>query len=213
MSGIGWLRRGSGSRIRRGRSGLTRGLVWLGLLAVVALASGCPLSPQEHPVPLSAAPVPTTTVTTTADQTDTRPGRSGTVTVYLVRDDRLVATDRTPGPDADPLTRSLQALLGKAADVERSRGLRSAIPPGTPQPAWRASAGELWIELPATFDALSAHEQMLAIGQLVFTATENSTLDRVVFLRDGQPVAVPDGAGRLLSRPVARSDYRQIAPG
>lgn len=158
-------------------------------------------------------PLPETSVTARPDPTSAEPSRPQRITVYLVREDRLVATDRAPGPDADRLTTSLQTLVRATDDAERARGLRSAVPPDTAQPAWRGNADELLIELPTTFDALTAHEQVLAIGQLVYTATENSTADHVGFFRDDKPVAVPDGAGRLLTRPVTRQDYRQVGPG
>jgi spore germination protein GerM len=195
--------------MNRIRATSDRLLIALGCVAVLVVLTGCPLRPQAHPVPMvqSSAAAPST------GPSSPESVRSDRVTVYLVRTDRLIATRRVAGPDPDRLTATLQALLRETDEAERGRGLRSAVPSDTGQPPWRADSGAILLDLPETFDGLTAREQVLAIGQLVYTLTENSGDTRVGFLRRNQPVAVPDGAGRLLSRPVTRQDYRQIAPG
>jgi len=51
----------------------------------------------------------------------------------------------------------------------------------------------------------------LAVAQLVFTATELGTVDRVRFIYDGAPLSVPDQDGRI-RQTVDRSSYADYRP-
>jgi spore germination protein GerM len=178
------------------------------LLLVIGTLSGCLLRAQDHP---QAFPSGQSTI-----DADSSPGTGATgqpeITVFLVRNDRLSAVHRQRGLASDRLTTSLQALVRPLGDSERTAGLRSALPAGTAEPGWSSDGSGVVIGLPAGFEQLATREQVIAIGQLVYTVTENSGAEQVSFTRAGEPIDVPDGAGRLLSRPVTRQDYQQIAP-
>lgn len=200
------------ARIRRRRGRLPHAVSRLtaALLAglVIATLSGCLLRAQDHP---QAFP-PGQSTTDAESAAGTAATGQPDVTVYLVRGDRLSAVRRERGPATNRLTTSLQALVRPVGDPERTAGLRSALPAGIPEPAWTNDGAWVVIGLPAGFEQLATREQVIAIGQLVFTVTENSDAQGVSFTRAGGAIDVPDGAGRLLSRPVTRHDYQQIAP-
>ena len=178
----------------------------VGAIATLAitLLTGCPLRAQDHPVPVSQ-----TTSQVVGTPTATEP-RTESVTVYLIRKDRLVAVVRSVEPSGDQLTRALRALARGVDATERDQELRTALPLDTPPPAWRVEPDGLQLELPDTFDGLDSRDQVLAVAQLVYTVTENGGTDRVAFIRRDAPVDVPDASGRLLNRSVTRSDYAQL---
>ena len=62
------------------------------------------------------------------------------------------------------------------------------------------------------FAALSGRGQLLAVAQLVWTATEVCCASGVQVLLDGRPAALPTDTG-LAERPVGRDDYRSVAAG
>ncbi len=66
--------------------------------------------------------------------------------------------------------------------------------------------------MPTGFDRLSVREQVGAMSQLVYTVTANTTATEVELVSDHRTLQVPDGSGRLLSRPVNISDYATWAP-
>lgn len=171
--------------------------------AGLAAAAGCQLRPQDHPVAAPEASV-------VASPSPAERARSQQSTVYLIRRERLTRVVRAVEPGPDRLTTALKALVREVDATERDADLSSAVPQGTVVPAWRIQAGELQVELPLTFDVLPMRSQVLAVAQMVLTATDNSDADRVSFVRAGAPVDVPDADGRLLDRPVTRQDYDRL---
>jgi spore germination protein GerM len=176
------------------------------LILGLTFFSGCQLRAQEHPVPV-AEPTSEVSGSPTAESP-----RTQSVTVYLIRGERLVAIVRNVEPTSDRLTSALHALVRGVDATERSQELRSSVPLDTVTPAWRAESDWLWVELPITFDGLDTRDQVLAVAQVVYTVTENGDTDRVAFIRNDTAVDVPDAAGRLLARPVTRADYGRFAP-
>jgi hypothetical protein len=67
------------------------------------------------------------------------------------------------------------------------------------------------IAVPAEFAALPARDQLLAAGQLVWTANELCCATQVQVLLDDHPVPVPTDHGST-ARPLHRADYLSIAP-
>lgn len=176
------------------------------LLAVAAAATGCAVDLQDHPAPISSPEARTPHGSTTSP----RPSVSLSVAVFFVRGARLEGAQRQE-PVGPGLAPAMEGLLSAAGDGAPT-GLRSALPSGTTELRADVRGGVADIVLPAGFDHMAVSEQILAVGQLVFTATANADVAGVR-LTDGQrPVAVPDDAGRLVDRPVTRADYEAIAP-
>ena len=184
---------------------MRRVLVALALtLLAIPLTTSCQLRAQDHPQPVTRS---TSQVGTPAVE----PPRTQSVTVYLIRDERLVAVVRAVEPGPDRLTSALRALFRSVDAAERSQDLRSLLPANTAAPAWMVEPDGLRLELPETLDGLDTQDQVFAVAQVVYTVTENSDADRVAFVRQGLPVDVPDADGRLLKRPVTRQDYGRFA--
>jgi hypothetical protein len=131
---------------------------------------------------------------------------------FLVHDGQLVEVKRGGGEASDQLSAALAALVRPPSKVERAAGLRTALPARTTQIAWRAEDSTIVVTLPPEFGGLTTAEQVMAIAQLVYTATQNSDAERVGFSLGEGHIEVPVGDGRLVARPVTRQDYQRVAP-
>ncbi|WP_432545571.1 GerMN domain-containing protein [Kineococcus sp. SYSU DK004] len=188
-------RRGAGARTVLGCAAVT---------AVTALA-GCGVRPQADPVVLD---VPTV-------DGGTRPAPGGerlVLPVYLVRDGRLVAVER--GVPAASVQVALDQLTAGPTRQEVDGGVRTAL---TPQRVAVAVTdppppeGSVVLAADRSLDSVPGGDQLLAIGQLVWTVTAMPGVDSVHLAVEGSLVEVPTDAG-LDRGPVDRSDYRSIAP-
>ena len=66
--------------------------------------------------------------------------------------------------------------------------------------------------MPTAYQSLSIEQQVLAVGQIVYTVTSVSGVNLVQLTEDGHPIEVPTGVGELRPGPVSRSAYASIAP-
>lgn len=189
---------------------VTAGLAALALLGGVA---ACGLAPQDAP-----APVPGSTVS--ASGTSEGPGSHSPVAVpftmqaYLLRGDRLARVEREV-PEGSGIGPPLAALSLPLSRDEVAQGLRTALPTsteGAPLTGRLTPTSVAQVDVPAGFDRLSPREQEAALAQLVFTLTADTIATGVQLVRDGRPLPVPDATGRLVTRPVGRTDYSALAP-
>jgi spore germination protein GerM len=127
--------------------------------------------------------------------------------VYLVDGPRLVpvrrAGDGSPGA-------ALAALVAGPTMTEAERGLRSAVAPGTSVRVTRRSGDLVVVDLSKELTESEPGEQVLAVGQLVCTATAAGGVGRVAFTLQGRPIDAPGGDGRLRTRPLARADFEAL---
>jgi hypothetical protein len=73
--------------------------------------------------------------------------------------------------------------------------------------------GVATVDLSGEFDDGGGSASMLArLAQIVFTVTQLSTVDRVWFRIDGEPVRVFSSEGIVLDRPQRRADYEDQSP-
>ena len=180
------------------------------LLACVAMACGVPQ--DEAPRELSKDGVPFGLLSPATTQTTavvSQPAVSAIV--YLIRQDRLVAVPRQV---RSPVSsgRLLNALLEGPTEDEAMAGFRSAISSEARVRDVTASAGVVTIELSEEFVEVAGQDQILALAQIVFTATETDTAGAVRFRLAGEPVEVPRGDGTLTSAALTRADYAALAP-
>ncbi len=143
--------------------------------------------------PAAAAPAP--------------PQVTGVVQVYLVRDGHLVAVSRTGRSTAD----ALAALTAGPTALDVDAGMRSFLPALPVDIIAGQDHNTITIAVPAEFEALSARDQLLAAGQLVWTATELCCTTHVRVLIDDHPLPVPTDRG-LTTHPLGRADYMSVAP-
>ena len=179
----------------------SRGLQTL-LVAGVVIA-GCGVPSQQEPSAIDRDALP-------ADLARVPPSRSGrgpgTVVVYLVGDEGLVAVQR---PVRQPLSldRALAQLAQGARANEADAGLRTLLPPELELRGSISARGTARIELDSGFLDAASSGQVLALAQIVFTVTELPGVRRVQFLLDQEPVGVPREDGTFTTRPVTRLDY------
>jgi spore germination protein GerM len=170
----------------------------LAAAALVALTA-CGLPAEDRPRGIAALP-------TATPSADTRPDRPTQATVFLVQDGRVAGVRRVvPAPAG--LAQRLDALLAGATAAEARAGLRTALPTGVGVATATAARGVAVLELPPELVEAGTEQQILALAQLVFTATELRTISSVRFQVEGEPVAVPRADGSLATEGVGRADY------
>lgn len=170
------------------------------LLAVLlALTAGCGLTPQTGPQRVPPEPAPTAL--------SPSPSTTGIVQIYLVRGERLVPVERA-GRTADD---ALALLAAGPTALDGGDGFVTYLPPRAIGRAVRQEPGVLAVEVTADVAALPAREQVLAVAQLVWTATGVCCDTEVHLLVDGRPIPVPTDGGPV-QRPARRDDFRSVAP-
>jgi hypothetical protein len=131
--------------------------------------------------------------------------------IFLVQADHLEKVVRnTP---RDDLTRAFGVLLAGPTEAELGAGIRTAISAQTELRSVRLDGDTAVIDLSAAFVEVGGQEQILAVAQVVLTATAVPGVGRVRFLLEGQPVEIPRADGTLSSESLGASDYeRLLAP-
>jgi hypothetical protein len=152
------------------------------------------LRPVAPPAPVAPAPVPT-----------------APVSVYLVYGDRLLAlTRQVPAPPS--LRKAIDALLAGPTPPEARAGVGTALRAATVASVAQ-SGGRALIGLGSDLAQAYGTTLVLAMGQLVLTATAQPGVSSVLFSFRGHPVQVPTGDGTLASRPLTRADYAGLLLG
>lgn len=180
----------------------------MAVLAATLLLGGCTLGVQDRPVPFDA------TSTATPSSTVSDPGdvwRVRSVEVFLVHDDRLIKVHRDVAVQAGERP-AVAALVSPVTESEAHEGLRTALPTPIGSLEVTLDGKTARVGLPKGFDDIGVPDQILGVAQIVYTLTAVGGVDAVQFIKGGEPVAVPNGAGRLMPGPVDRSDYAVIAP-
>ena len=190
-------------------------------LAAVVLAlaaTACSIPEDEGAVELSGS-VPfgllettTTTAATTAPEAATQQ-----VTVYLLQtidgSSRLVGVLRDVAVDAgtQQVLANLFTVRPDGAERPTEAGLSTALPASaTLLSATPAADGVLVVDVQGLFgsEGIQGNELRNALAQVVWTATEDESVDAVTFRNDGQPVQALIDDGEIAEGPVDRADYR-----
>jgi spore germination protein GerM len=175
-----------------------------GALAVVVVGCG-----SQKAVSLGK---PTTTTTTSPEQTGTVPTLLS-LQVWFARDDGLVAVRRTHQPTPLVATAAVDALLAGPSAAERATGVGSAVPSGTRLLGIAIHNGVATVDLTSEYQSGGGSLSMQTrLGQVVYTLTQFPTVQKVRFRLDGTPVNVFSSEGIVLDHPVGRSDYANLLP-
>lgn len=180
-------------------------------LLTLGCACGIPTQDDATRVPSDqvpfglAAPASATTSTT-------GPAQSTEVTVYFIEAGRLVASPRRL---AQPVSIAdvLDAVVNGPTEDEARAGLRSAIVEQGLLARASVTGSVATVDLGTRFTALPSDEQVLALAQLVYTATALPGIGPVAFTLEGSPIPVPRADGSLTDAPVTRVDYASLMPG
>jgi spore germination protein GerM len=189
--------------------------VTLLVVSLIVLAA-CGVPKDGRPREIDAANVPfdllapTTSTSTTAPSPGLSPTRP--VTIYLADSDgHLVARRRNVESPAS-LRKALTALL--AGPTQDESDLHTAITSETKLLHLRGPVdGLVTIDLSRQLLDVTGRQQILALAEVVYTATAYPDVDRVLFQFDGASKEVPNGEGTLTSTPLGRLSYRGLVAG
>lgn len=201
-------RRASDPGTRPGRLRRVAAAVVVGaLVAGVALAA-CGVSPEPKANRIPPEDVPFGLLDDDATTTSVAAGR--TASVFLVTKDRLVPVDRSIGEDAG-LGEILEQVTAGPSEVEQSLGITTAVPAGTIKSV-EVNRGVAEVDLAASFGDIRSRDQLLALGQVVYTLTEQPGVGGVRFSVEGKAVSVPLADGTLSEEALSRDDFEALAP-
>jgi len=180
-------------------------------VVAVAVLCACGVPTQPRPVAIARGELPLGLLSPSTTSTTLGGPRSSvaSVEVFFVSGDHLVPVVRSiPRPPS--LDNALGALLAGPSLTESAQGIRSAISQDTIVLSTRLDRGQAVINLSEAFAGVEGLDQILAVGQLVFTATGLPDVAAVLFDLNGQPVAVPSADGSLVTAPVTRADFAPL---
>lgn len=173
---------------------------------VVTLAAGCGIATDNEPRDIPAGQQLELGVTG-----DPAAGATGgEARIYLLAADvsGQASTLRAVARDVDPTpTATLLALLAGANSSELDRQLRSALPTGTTLRSATLRGGVLIVDLSPELLQLTGDDLVLALAQVVYSASEIETVRSVSILVDGAAQLWPDGAGVLTAEPLTTYDF------
>jgi len=170
-----------------------------------------PPTPSPTPMP-SPSPTPTTMIVRAYFLL--RDGSGGEV----VNEPALVPVLRTVPRSTASATAAMTALLAGPSPKERAARpeIRTFIPAGSKLLGVEISGGLATVDLSAEFASLSRDDAWdlgvfslrARLAQVVYTMTQFTTVDRVNFKLEGQPVKVFRSEEIRLDTPVTRASYR-----
>lgn len=133
------------------------------------------------------------------------------VTVYLVREDRLVRSPRSVRGTSD-VDAAVRGLLQGPTRSEVRAGIFTAIPPDAELLDIRIAGTIAEVDLSREFEAPGSRQGVvLRLAQVVWTVTGLPDMSAVRFLVDGEPADVLTAAGTVVERPVTAADYPVMA--
>lgn len=130
------------------------------------------------------------------------------LSLFLVEAEQLVKVVR-PARSGD-LRNALELLLAGPREAELAAGLRTAISPQTSLRSARLDGDTAVVDLNVALVDVGGQEQILAVAQIVLTATAVPGVREVRFLLEGEPVEVPRADGTLASEALRPEDYRGL---
>lgn len=165
------------------------------------------IDPEEIPPGLLDVSAPTTV----AGALDPL-GTTEVVAIYLIRDGALAPSLAEVGRGAS-LNDVIELIRVAPSEELAEEGFRSALVSDVPVVQSIALArGVADIDLGPAFLELPSNDQVLALGQLVLTATARPGVGQVRFTLEGLPVQVPTADGTIASDTLSRDDYLALLP-
>ena len=204
----------------------TRALLLPVVVATLAVACG------ERPDPATTDPAVTTPSTPTGGSpSPTSPGPSSptagstppspaattaptlvSLELWMTRNDELHLLHGSTAAEDEALDAALEALV-LGPPRQPGPGVSSAIPPGTEILDVVQSDGLATVDLSSDFERVGGDRaRILAFAQIVYTATQFESVERVTVTVDGAAVDAPDETGRSIDRALERDDYDELLP-
>lgn len=180
-------------------------------LAVVAMLAACGIPQDKQPTTTPGGVLMPAVAPTTGAPLDGAGGPSAAeanLAVFLVQAEHLEKVVRS-APRHD-LTTALRVLLAGPTEAELGAGIRTAISPQTDLRSARLDGDSAVVDLSAAFVEVGGQEQIVAVAQVVLTATAVPGVSRVRFLLEGQAVEIPRADGTLTSESLGPADYQGL---
>ncbi|HVE45555.1 MAG TPA: GerMN domain-containing protein [Acidimicrobiales bacterium] len=177
-----------------------------GLLTLTVFA-GCSVDPDKSARVAEDDQVPFRLLDRAAPpivSTTEPPGGGEPVTLYFVREGRLVPIERELDEGVTP-----QDVVAALAAPPTGEGVpaRTALSDPLVVRDIAVVAGIARVDLAQSIAELGGGDQLLAVAQIVCTLTARPGVGQVAFTLEGSPIEVPRGDGSLVAHPVSRDDY------
>ncbi|HEX5496581.1 MAG TPA: GerMN domain-containing protein [Mycobacteriales bacterium] len=179
-------------------------------------AAGCGVPTETTPRLVAASSAPSALLPPGPSGTDTAaptvPNARLPRLYFVDARGRLVSVIRATrsGPPRVILDSLMSELGGGLTEAERGRGLGSAMPPGLSLSVVDLHDGQATINLSGDVSGPSGDQAVLAVAQVVLSATTVPTVTSVRLTRAGAPLEAPLVGGALTSDPLVRTDYRPL---
>lgn len=149
------------------------------------------------------------TPTTPVDSTATPPAGAVTVRVYFDRSEKMQPVMRTlPAGTKATLKGALTALMAGPNASEKAAGFGTQIPAGTKLLGVKLTGKTATVDLSSQYESGGGTLTMTnRLAQVVYTATQFSTVKNVKFKFNGKAVTIFGGEGIMLNKPQTRADY------
>lgn len=173
-------------------------------ILAVLVAAGCSVAAEDAATVIEREAVPFDLLDPDAPNVvEVAGGR--TVSVCLLRDDRLVPVERRLGRDAD--LRDILASLAGVSDDEAALRLSTAVSGAEEIRDVETAGGIATVDFDASADQALTPDPLATIAQVVCTLTAQPGIGSVRFTVAGDAIDVPRQDGSLTDAPVARDDY------
>ncbi len=190
-------------------------LVWILPSLCVVLATGvsaasCGVTVQGTPQAIAKSKVPFGLMKEVAPTTSLISSSRESLQVYMVDSGHLMAISRSVSGRVT-LVEEIEQLLAGPTDAESFVGITTDLPAETNIKVVRQDNSNLQVNLTGNFASINGQDQILAIGQIVYSLTQVPGISSVSFELNGQSTEVPTANGTLVTGPVTRLDYFQLA--
>ena len=180
--------------------------------AVLAIAAGCGVPTDDEAHLTDADEVPFGLLDAEPEEGAIAPGGTTFVDVYLYAEERGTLVPVARRVEDKALATVLEEVERGPTEGESAAGLRSALSDSRTIIGADVAGTTATVDLSDSFATISGSEQLVAIAQIVYTATARDNVTQVEFTLEGRPIEIPHGDGSLTGGPVTREDFRDMAP-
>ncbi len=188
-----------------------RAAMLAGVLAV--LLGACGVSTDSAPHPIARSKVPFHLLDPTASSTPAVAPAANVIVYFVDPSQHLVAVERAVTQPGRLLSVMDALVAGPTSTEQINQGISSAITPAVRVlSATTAADGVATIDFNSAFVQIGSSSQVMAVAQVVYTATQQPGVTGVEIEVNDAPIDVPVASNAEVRRPVTRSDYAPEAP-
>lgn len=189
-------------------------LLLLLVLVPVLLVTGCGRAQSpDGPAPANDDRTQDETPTDVSSPDAPADGEEREVVIYLMGADEKVHPYRRQVEGAGVASGALKALVAGPSAAEKTAGASSSVPAGTRLLGVSLDGGVATVDLSREFGSGGGSLSIMSrVAQVVFTATQFSTIESVLFEIEGEPLDSLGGEGLILEGPQTRAKWEEFAP-